>query len=90
MLTFRRPPWSLLAVLAVVVGAGALIGQAVNAAGIAAFCLFISSIEPKPAWRYFFDAPDKPDTGRSLARFFSWRRVAPVSPQEQRRLPPID
>jgi hypothetical protein len=86
MLTLRLPHWSLLAVLAVVVGIGALFGHLLNAAGIAAFCLFISSIDPKPAWRFFWDPP-RPEIGRWC--WGSWgRRLIPLPPRDQRRLPP--
>jgi hypothetical protein len=85
VLTFRRPEWSLLVVLAVIVAVGALIGHALNAAGIAMFLLFISSIDPKPAWRFFWDPP-RPEIGR-----WSWgsagRRLIPLSPRDQLRLP---
>jgi hypothetical protein len=82
MLTFRRPEWSLLAVLAAIVVVGALIGHAVNAAGLAAFLLFISSIDPKPAWRFFWDPP-RPQIGRW--GWGSWaRRLIPRDPREPR------
>ena len=85
MLTFRRPELSLVAFLAVIVLIGALIGHAWNAAGIALFLLFISSIDPKPAWRFFWDPP-RPQIGRWC--WGGWgRRVIPVAPRDQQRLP---
>jgi hypothetical protein len=84
MLTFKRPDLSLLVVLVFVVILGALFGHVVNAAGIALFLLFISSIDPKPAWRFFWDPP-RPQIGR-----WCWggmgRRVIPVAPRDQDRL----
>lgn len=85
MLTFKRPDGSLLAFLALIVLVGALIGHAVNALGISLFLLFISSIDPKPAWRFFWDPP-RPQIGR-----WGWgsagRRLMPLKPREQQRLP---
>jgi hypothetical protein len=87
VLFLRLPHWSLLAVLGVAIGIGALFGQLLNAAGIAAFCLFISSIDPKPAWRFFWDPP-RPEIGRW--GWGSWgRRLIPLSPRDQPRLPKI-
>jgi len=75
--------------LACLIGIGALVGHAINAAGIAVFFLFISSIEPKPAWRFWFDPPGDVDSGRSTGRFNSWQRVGATSPKEISRLPNI-
>jgi hypothetical protein len=89
MLVFRRPPRSLLIFLAVVIVLGALLGHVVDAAGFAAFFLFISSIEPKPSWRFWFGAPGDQDSGRACGRFNSWQRVGATSPKEIARLPDI-
>jgi hypothetical protein len=84
MLTFKRPEGSLVAFLAVIVLIGALIGHAVNALGISLFLLFIASIDPKPAWRFFWDPP-RPQIGRWC--WGGWgRRVLPVKPREHERL----
>jgi len=88
-MTLRRPARSLLFFLAFVVALGAVSGHAWDGLGAAAFFLFVSSIEAKPAWKWFFDAPGNQDSGRDGARFASWRRVSPQSPQEQRRMPPL-
>jgi hypothetical protein len=83
-MTLRRLPLSLWLVLGGIVLVGVFVHHAWDGIGIAAFILFLTSIEAKPAWRWFFDAPSK----RGGGRFLSWRRVLPMSPQEQRRLPP--
>jgi len=87
MLTFRRPPRSLLIFLALIVGVGAALGHTVNAAGFAAFCFFVSSIEPKPAWKFHYGKPGTQDDGRAAGRFTSWRRASATSPKEIARLP---
>jgi hypothetical protein len=83
-MTLRRPPLSLCLVLGGIVLVAAFVHHLWDGIGIAGFVLFLASIEAKPAWKWFFDAPSK----RGGGRFLSWRRVLPVSPQEQRRLPP--
>jgi hypothetical protein len=85
MLTFRRPDGSFVAFLAVIILIGALIGQAVNALGISFFLLFITSIDPKPAWRFFWDPP-RPQIGRWCLGGWG-RRVIPLKPRDQTRLP---
>lgn len=89
MLIFRRPPRSLLFFLLVVIALGALLGHVLDATGLAAFFLFISSIEPKPSWRFWFGAPGDQDSGRACGRFNSWQRVGATSPKEIARLPDI-
>jgi hypothetical protein len=88
-MTLRRPPRSLLVFLGLVVAVGAAVHHLVDGLGLAGFFLFISSIEGKPAWKWFFDAPGNQDSGRNGARSFSWRRLGAQSPQEQRRMPPL-
>jgi hypothetical protein len=82
--TLRRPPLSLWLFLGLVVLGGMLVHHLWDGIGLAAFLLFLTSIEAKPAWKWFFDPPGDKGNGR----FLSWRRVLPVSPREQRRLPP--
>jgi hypothetical protein len=89
MLRFRRPARSLIIFLACLVAIGAVFGHGINAAGIALFFFFISSIEPKPAWRFWYDPPGDVDSGRSTGRFNSWQRVGATSPKEIARLPGI-
>ena len=86
----RRLPRSLLIFLGLVIAVGALVGHVWDGIGVAAFFLFISSIDGKPAWKFFFDPPGSQDSGRASGRFFTWRRVQPLAPREQRRMPPID
>ena len=85
MLTFKRPEGSLVVFLTLIALIGALFGHALNALGISLFLLFISSIDPKPAWRFFWDPP-RPHIGR-----WCWgsagRRVIPLKPRDQQRLP---
>jgi hypothetical protein len=83
-MTVRRPPLSLCLFLGLVVVLGALVHHLWDGLGVAAFLLFLVSIEAKPAWKWFFDPPGDKGNGR----FLIWRRVLPVSPREQRRLPP--
>ena len=68
---------------------GAAFGHAVDAAGIAAFFLFISSIEAKPSWKFWFDKPGTADDGRNAGRFNSSQRVGATSPKEIARLPKL-
>jgi hypothetical protein len=89
MLRFRRPPRSFVVFLLAVVGIGAAVGHAVNAAGLAAFFFFIASIEAKPAWKFWFDKPGTHDDGRIYGRFNSWQRVGATSPKEIARLPKL-
>jgi hypothetical protein len=88
MLVFRRPPRSLLVFLVLVVALGALLGHAMNAAGLALFLLFISSIDAKPSWRFHFDQPGDVDSGRSTM-LNSWQRVGVTSPKALAKLPSI-
>jgi hypothetical protein len=88
-MTLRTPTKSLLIFLGLVIAVGALVHHVVDGVGLAAFFLFISSIEGKPAWKWFFDAPGNQDSGRDGARHASWRRLGAQSPQEQRRMPPL-
>jgi hypothetical protein len=83
-MTLRRPPLSLWLFLGGVVLLGVLVHRLWDGIGVAAFLLFLSAIEAKPAWKWFFDPPGN----RGNGRFLSWRRVLPVSPREQRQLPP--
>jgi hypothetical protein len=89
MLRFRRPPRSLWIFLGLVVAVGAALRHPIDGAGVAVFFLFISSIEGKPAWRFWFDPPGDVDSGRSTGRFNSWQRVGATSPKEIARLPDI-
>jgi hypothetical protein len=73
----------LLAVIAI----GAAVGHLVNAAGLAAFCFFVASIEPKPAWN-FYGKPGSHYDGRGW-RFNSRQRVGATSPKEIRELPKL-
>jgi hypothetical protein len=86
----RRPVRSLCVFLAVIVGVAAAFGHILEGAAIAAFFLFISSIDAKPAFKAQFDAPGNQDSGRSAGRFLTWRRVLPQSPHEQQRMPRLD
>jgi hypothetical protein len=87
MLQLARPARSLLVLLAVLVGIGAVFGHAIDMAGVALFLLFVSSISPKPAWKFWFDPPAKRETGRASCAVNSWQRVGATSPKEIRQLP---
>lgn len=64
VLLFRKPALSFVCFLLFLVGVGAATGHLVDAVGVAAFCLFVASIDGKPAWKYWF-APHKGPNGRS-------------------------
>jgi hypothetical protein len=85
-MTLRTPSKSLLIFLALVIAVGALVHHLVDGIGLAAFFLFISSIEGKPAWKWFFDAPGNQDSGRDGARHASWRRLGAQSAHASPRL----
>jgi hypothetical protein len=87
MLRFRKPPPSFVLFLLVLVGIGAATGHVVDAAGIAAFCFFVACIDAKPAWKFWYDPPEKRDTGRASCAINSWQRVGATSPKEIRQLP---
>ena len=86
MLQFRRPPRSFVIFLLLVVASGAAVGHVVNAAGLAAFFFFIASIEPKPAWTFWYGKPGNQYKGGGWA-FNSYQRVGATSPKEIRDLP---
>ena len=86
----RRPARSLWLFLGLVVAVATVLGHIWDGAGLAAFVLFISSIDAKPAFKAQFDAPGNQDSGRGAGRFLTWRRVHPQSPHEQRRMPRLD
>ena len=88
MLIFRKPPRSFVIFLVVVIGIGAAVGHVVNAAGVAFFFFFIASIEPKPAWKFWFGKPGNQYDGRGW-KLNSWQRVGATSPKEIRNLPNI-
>jgi hypothetical protein len=83
----RRPTFttSLLIFLALVIAVGAATGHLYTALGFAGFFVFISAIDPKPAWRFWFDPPGDQDSGRAGGRFVTWRRVGPISPKDRFR-----
>ena len=83
-MTLRRHPLSLWLFLGGIVLLGTLVGHLWDGVGVAAFILFLASIDAKPSWNWFFDAPSK----RGGGRFLTWRRVSQVSPKEQRQYPP--
>jgi hypothetical protein len=85
-MTMRQPPLSLCLFLGCILALGVLVHHLWDAVGVAAFLLVLSTIEAKPAWKWFFDPPGDKGNGR----FLSWRRVLPVSPKEQRQFPPTD
>jgi hypothetical protein len=66
----------------------ALLGHAMNGAGLALFLLFISSIDGQPSWRFQFDQLGDVDSDRSTM-LNSWQRVGVTSPNELAKLPSI-
>jgi hypothetical protein len=89
MLRFRKPPRSFVAFLLGIVGIGVFTRHEVDATGVAFFCFFIASIDPKPAWKFWYGKPGTHDDGRAYGRFNSWQRVGATSPKEIRKLPDI-
>jgi hypothetical protein len=88
MLHFRKPPLSFLIFLSAVVAIGAAIGHTLNGLGLAAFCFFVASIDPKPAWKFWYGKPGNQYNGRGWA-LSSWQRVGATSPKEIRELPKL-
>ena len=88
MFRLRKPPPSLICFLLFVVATGAAIGQAANAAGLAAFFFFVASIDPKPAWKFWYGKQGNMYDGRGW-RFSSWQRVDVTSPKDLRKLPDL-
>jgi hypothetical protein len=73
--------------LLAVVGLGVATGYFIDAVGFAAFCYFVACIEAKPSWKFWWDAPAKPETGRASCAINSNQRVGATSPKEIRQLP---
>jgi hypothetical protein len=86
----RWPARSFWGFLALIVTVAAFFGHILEGAAIAGFLLYVSSIDAKPAFKAQFDAPGSQDSGRGAGRFCTWRRVAPQSPREQRRMPDLN
>ena len=89
MLRFSKPPLSFVCFLLVVVAVGFVAGYPFDALGLAAFCFFVASIDPKPAWKFWFDPPAKRETGRASCAINSYQRVGASSPKEIRQLPEL-
>lgn len=87
MLRFRKPPISFVCFLLVVVALGGAAGYLIDAVGLAAFCFFVASIDAKPSWKFWYDAPAKRDSGRASCAINSYQRVGATSPKEIRQLP---
>jgi hypothetical protein len=68
VLRFSRPPLSLIVFLVAIVGVGAAFGHALDSAGVAAFLLFVASIDGKPAWKFWFDPKKAANDRESMAR----------------------
>jgi hypothetical protein len=88
VLRFRKPPRSFVAFLLAVVGVGVLTRHEIDATGIAIFCFFVASIDPKPAWKFWYGKPGNQYDGRGWA-LNSWQRVGATSPKEIRELPKL-
>jgi hypothetical protein len=87
VLRFRRPPVSFVCFLLFIVGLGAATGHLIDAVGVAAFLFFVTSIEAKPAWKFWYDPPAKRESGHASCAINSWQRVGATSPKEIRQLP---
>jgi len=88
MLRFRKPPVSFVLFLVVVIAVGAAVDHVMNALGLAVFCFFIASIDPKPAWKFWYGKPGSQYDGKGWA-FNSYQRVGATSPKEIRELPKL-
>lgn len=78
---------SFVSFLLFVVAVGVVTRHVVDAAGVAAFCFFVASIDGKPSWKFWFDPPAKRETGRASCAIRSSQRVGATSPKEIRQLP---
>jgi hypothetical protein len=87
MLRFRKPPISFVWFLLVIVALGGATGYLIDAIGLAAFCFFVTSIDAKPSWKFWYDPPAKRDSGRASCAINSYQRVGATSPKEIRQLP---
>lgn len=87
VLRFSKPPVSFVCFLLVVVGLGAATGYLIDAVGLAAFCFFVASIDAKPSWKFWYDAPAKRETGRASCAINSYQRIGATSPKQIRQLP---
>jgi hypothetical protein len=85
MMTTSRVRPSLAVFLALVIALGAVMVDATTAIAAALFILALVCLDPKPAWKWFYDPPGDVDSGRASGRFFTWRRVAETLPRS--RLP---
>jgi hypothetical protein len=85
VLTRPRISRSLVVLLALLVAGGAIVGDALSAAGLALLVFLLAALDPKPAWKFWFDPPGSVDSGRAGGRFLMWRRLGPSSPRQ--RLP---
>lgn len=87
MLQLGRPPLPLFGFLVALVGVGAVFGHVWDAAGVAVFLYFVSSISAKPAWKFWFDPPARRESGRASCAINTYQRVGATSPKEIRQLP---
>lgn len=87
VLRFQKPPLSFVCFLLFLAALGAATGHLVDAVGVAAFFFFVASIDPKPAWKYWF-APHKGTNGRStIARSTEFgQRAVPSKKHGERGL----
>jgi hypothetical protein len=88
VLIFRKPPRSFVLFLLAMIGIGAAVGHLVNAAGLAAFCFFVASIDPKPSWNFWFGKPGNQYDGKGW-RFTTGQRAGMTSPKEMRQAPDL-
>jgi hypothetical protein len=84
VITLSRLRRSLALFLALVVAAGAVAGDVVTATGVGLFLLVLACMDPKPAWKWFYDPPGDVDSGRAGGRFVFWRRGDGTSPPRNR------
>jgi hypothetical protein len=87
MITTSRIRPSLAVFLALVVVLGAVTVDVTSAIAAALFVLVLVCMDPKPAWKWFYDPPGDVDSGRASGRFLTWRRVAETLPPSR---PPRD
>jgi hypothetical protein len=85
VVTLARIRRSLALFLALVIVLGAVVVGYETALALAVFALVLVCLDPKPAWKWFYDPPGDVDSGRASGRFFTWRRVAETLPRSPRR-----
>jgi hypothetical protein len=89
VLRLGRPSFSLVVFLVALIAVGAAFGYAVDSVGIAAFLLFVASIDGKPAWRFWFDPKRGMNGRKTMARATEFAPRAVPNKRRGERLYPL-